>query len=515
LVFAGLSVNLMARTPSYYNLDETAHVGYLSSLTQGHLPEIETPIEVERPDPGLVSRLKGAPADQKTVWVANHPPGAYLPAVPLAWTTNALGYESALPVTLRIAGIIAGLCAIGFAYLLGREVSDGDERAGLLTATITVCVPTFAFVSGTGLTDAASFAAGLAVTWMAVRMVRLGYTTHRTYWLAAFVTLAAATRLTSAVIAVLTVFALTVFAKRERLQFLLAALLPAALLTGWWYLRIHRQYGDVAASDYLLSRMGQNRGETYSVVSALSDGTRWDDVVRGLIMSAPPYRFMFDYVWFRLAKVTLFAAVVAVLVTPAVRRYRAPDRAPLSWQRLDDRGTGRTGICAAVILAISAVLPFVFMAQHLAGGGGRHSRYLLPMVPVVAAVLARGVWMLPTVARRWARIGTVAVGAIVSFLLLRYLKLPQFYSIVNQLWIQPLLPTYVATLAAAAAIVGFVGLFWSITADEDAVLLAAPAPRAKAKAPASGARRTVGAAGKQGDVSSRRPPPEPARPPRR
>ena len=144
---------------------------------------------MKEPDPALVSRLKGTPDDQKTVWVSNHPPGAYLPAVPLAWAVTALGYESALPATLRIAGIIAGLFAVGFAYLLGREVSNGDERAGLLTAAITVCVPTFTYVSGTGLTDAASFGAGLAVTWMAVRMIRLGYTTHRTYWLAAFVTL--------------------------------------------------------------------------------------------------------------------------------------------------------------------------------------------------------------------------------------------------------------------------------------------------------------------------------------
>ncbi|MGN6696498.1 MAG: ArnT family glycosyltransferase [Aquihabitans sp.] len=523
LVFVGLSANLLARTPSYYNIDETAHVGYLSTLAQGHLPEIETPIEVQQPDAGLASRLKGAPDDQKTVWTANHPPGAYLPAVPLVWITNALGYDSALPVTLRIAGIFAGLFAVGFAYLLGREVSDGDERAGLLTAAITVCIPTFTFASGTGLTDAASFAAGLAVTWMAVRMIRLGYTSHRTYWLAAFVTLAAFTRLTSAVIAVLTVLALTAFAKRDRLRFVATALLPATVLTGWWYFRIQRLYGDVAASDYLLTRMDENRGETFPISSALTGGARWDDIVHGLVMSAPPYRFMFTYGWFRLAKVAVIGSFVAVLVSPVVRYYRKPKRPPFSLRRLDDRETGKTGLCAAIVLAISVILPFLFMAQHLAGGGGRHSRYLLPMVPVVAAVLARGVWMLPPAAARWTRIGVVALGAFVSFQLVRYLKLPQFYSIVNQLWIQPLLSPWVATLAAALAIVGFAGLFWSIAADEDAVLLPAPAP-ASAKRTKPTARpkpstrpgaRPTGSGTERQPVSSRRPPPEPARPPKR
>lgn len=519
LVFVGLSANLMARTPSYYNLDETAHVGYLSALSEGHLPEIETPIEVQEPDPGLDSRLKGAPDDQKTVWVANHPPGAYLPAVPLAWASNALHYEAALPATLRIAGIIAGVFAVGFAYLLGREVNDGDERSGLLTAAITVCVPTFTFVSGTGLTDAASFAAGLAVTWMAVRMIRLGYTSHRTSWLAAFVALAAATRLTSAVIAGATVLALTAFAKRDRLRFAAAALLPAVLLTGWWYLRIQREYGDIAASDYLLTRMDQNRGETYSIASALTDGTRWDDIIRGLLLSAPPYRFMLGYAWYRLAKVALVGAVVTVLATPLVRYLRQPDRAPISWRRLDDRGTGKTGVCAAVVLAISALLPFLFMAQHLAGGGGRHSRYLLPMVPVIAAVLARGVRMLPAAAHRWTRVGVVAIGALLSFQLIRYLKLPQFYPVVNQLWVEPLLSPSVATLAAALAIVGFAGVFWAISADEDAVLLpTAPAPARQpmpSTSPGRNDRRTASTRAPGRAVSPRRSSSEPARPPKR
>jgi len=518
LVFVGLSGNLMARTPSYYNIDETAHVGYLSSLAKGHLPEIETPIEVDQPDPGLDSRLEDAPRDQKTVWVANHPPGAYLPAVPLVWLTNALGVESALPVDLRIAGIFTGLFAVGFAYLLGREVCDGDERAGLLAAAITVFVPTFTFVSGTGMTDAASFAAGTAVTWMAVRIIRLGFTSHRTSWLAAFVTLAAFTRLTSAVIAVITVLVLAAMAKRDRLRFLATALLPAAALTGWYYFRVQRLYGDVAASDYLLTRMDERRGAQSSFASAMTSGWLWDDIQRGLVMSAPPYRFMFSYVWFRLLKVTVVGTVLAVVATPIIRYFRQSPRPPFDWRRLDDRGTGRTGACAAIVLVLTVVLPFIYMGQHLAGGGGRHSRYLLPMVPVLAAVIARGTWMLPAAAARWVRLGVIAIGAVISYHLLRYLKLPQFYPIVNPLWLETLLPSTVSTLAAAVAIVGFAGLFWSFAVDEDAVLIpAAPTPSRGSRsrpAPRRDDRRSGSPAGKP-PVSSRRPPSEPARQPKR
>ena len=121
-------------------------------------------------------------------------------------------------------------------------------------------------------------------------------------------------------------------------------------------------------------------------------------------------------------------------------------------------------------------------------------------------------------AARWTRLGVLALGAFFSYQLVRYLKLPQFYPVVNPLWIETLLPTYVSTLAAAVAIIGFAGLFWSLSADEDACSSrrtcavtgeAHPAwlERAPHRPPSDG--------GLGPHARQRRPPPEPARPPKR
>ena len=484
LLFTGLSANLGARTPAYYNVDETAHVGYLASISRGHLPEIEDRSTVPQPDPELASRLAAAPPTLKTIWVANHPPGAYLPAVPIVWLTNALGVHSAVPVALRIAGIAFGVAALGFAYLLGREVSDGDERAGLLAAALMGFVPHLAYVSGTGFTDSASLAGGLAVTWMAVRMIRLGFTRHRTYWLAAFVAVAWSTRLTSAVLAVLTVAVLGLLAPRGRAKFLAIAILPAVAVAGWSYLRTQRLYGDPAASEYLLGRFDLQ--DPTSVPTVFTQGDRWDGIIQGLAFSAPPYRYALDYIWFRLLKVAVIGTVLTVVAAPAVRWLRSDPRPRLSWKRFDDRGTGKVGVCSAAVVGLSIVLPFVFMAQHMAGGGGEHSRYLLPIVPAITAIIARAVFSLPRQAAKITSIVLVALGGILDVQVLRRYQLPQFYADPPKLWTDALLPSTVSTLAATFALVGFVLVMWAMSVPPDTHFLqgsGAPARDAKRSQP--------------------------------
>lgn len=482
LLFMGFSANLMARTPAYYNTDETAHVGYLSSLSRGHLPEIEDRTDTSNPDRSLASRLEAAPSSLETVWVANHPPGAYLPAVPIVWVTDVLGAEGAVPVALRTVGILFGTVAVGFAYLLGRELAEGNERAGLLAATITASAPHLAYVSGTGLTDSASLAGGLAVTWMAVRMIRLGFTRHRLHWLAAFVTVAWATRLTSAVLAVATVALLTLFVRRHRLRFAVIALLPAVVVTGWYYLRVQGLYGDPAASTYLLNRFDLETPT--SVGSTLTQGDRWDDILRGLLFSAPPYRYAVDYVWFRVMKVVAVVAIIGAAAAPVVRWLRSDPRPPITRRSLDDRGTGKVGLCSASVVALSIVLPFAFMTQHMAGGGGDHSRYLLPVVPAAAAIIARVVWSLPRKAAQTITLVLVALAAIVDLQVLRTFHLPQFYESRPALWSERLLSPAFGTLAATVAIVGLGLAVWAMTVhpstrffgDEPAVRRDRPRP---------------------------------------
>jgi hypothetical protein len=87
--------------------------------------------------------------------------------------------------------------------------------------------------------------------------------------------------------------------------------------------------------------------------------------------------------------------VVAAIV-PAARSSRSTrprhDEADLS-------------LAAWVCSAILALVPIVLTAQHAAGGGAAHARYLLPILPIVAAATA----LVATRISRW--LAVVVVGA--------------------------------------------------------------------------------------------------------
>jgi hypothetical protein len=62
-------------------------------------------------------------------------------------------------------------------------------------------------------------------------------------------------------------------------------------------------------------------------------------------------------------------------------------------------------LAAWVCSAMLALVPIVLTAQHAAGGGAAHARYLLPTLPIVAAATA----LVATRINRW--LGVVVVGA--------------------------------------------------------------------------------------------------------
>lgn len=157
---------------------------------------------------------------------------------------------------------------------------------------------------------------------------------------------------------------------------------PTAVLAGWWYVANVVRYGDLSGSEALLHKF--LRQPSGSLVSNLRDNTIWESALRTITTRRTDAPLATDPVlWFRLAEVVTVVGVVATIVlvvTDRRARRQAPPRARAGGPPLPARAWAASGALALV--------PLVLTAQHTAGGGNPHPRYLLPAVPVLATAVA-------------------------------------------------------------------------------------------------------------------------------
>jgi hypothetical protein len=221
-------------------------------------------------------------------------------------------------------------------------------------------------------------------------------------------------------------------------------------LTGWFYaLNLHR-YGDATGSDALFDKFG------------LVGGRSLFDLLTSADVSVEPFAYLVTEVYgrspwwdYRGFRHYLIAAVAAGVVITAVVLAARSSRSP----RLRHDGAGLS-LAAWVCSAVLALVPIVLTAQHAAGGGAAHARYLLPILPIVATATA----LVATQINRWLAVGVVGVFAIAQLTRMRAagnvydvalpLTPPQLH---DALIGQPLL-----ALSVAAAIAGAVVLLGSL-----------------------------------------------------
>ena len=139
---------------------------------------------------------------------------------------------------------------------------------------------------------------------------------------------------------------------------------PAAVLFGWFYVRIQLLYGDVGASTFLLEHF--DREARGSIPHMLTQGRLWSHLYHRIVSTAP-----LSWAWPRFANIAAVLGVAGLIV--AIVRPRP--------------GTCRRAI--AVCLLSVAVITLT-VAQHLAGGGSAYPRYLFPALGVLAALAALG-----------------------------------------------------------------------------------------------------------------------------
>jgi hypothetical protein len=374
IAFVGIAAMFAFEQAPFYDTDESAHLGYAHEIADFRLPEIERQPDVPASATQWQAERASARDDRyREVWVANHPPLYYVAVAPLIWIAEVTDRPDGGLLLMRFADIAFAAAGVVFTYLLGIELAGGSRRVGLAAAAIVALVPQGHTYFSRGLNDGLAFAAGTALMWAALRCLRTSDNRRNLALLGTTTAVAAGTRTATMLVAVFVVGAVAVFRLAQRgdplRQRVRAAgsivaigLGPAAVLFGWFYVRMQVLYGDVGASTFLLRHFGRVAPGT--VADVLTWGHLWVHLYERMTSTAPLSR-----AWPRFANLLAVVAIVGLVV--ALVRPRP--------------GTSKRGL-ALCLLAVALIT--LTVAQHIAGGGSPYPRYFFPVLGVLAALAA-------------------------------------------------------------------------------------------------------------------------------
>ncbi len=394
VAFVSIGTLFALQQPPFVGADEKAHLGYAHLVADGELPRIDT----RQPVPSwatqwLSETIYTDDDENRTVWVANHPPLPYLATAPVVWWSEWTQRPDGGLFPMRIANVVWGAVGVAFTYLIAKELTR-SSRLALLSAGAAAMMTQFYAALSLAMTDGMTFAAGAAVTWAGVRCLRRGTTPENLGLLSLCAVVAAGTRAVTLLIAVAVVGIVALFELTDRwavrdgrahravvrdglgaaTRVGLAGLLPALIVWGWFYVRNIVLYGDIGASSYLLDRF--DREPNGSFLATLNDNGLWRALyarsMSPLTYAGPRPPFMI------FVAALALGGIAGVLLT-----RRTGDRA--------DDGASPVVARRSILLLLTVVAVIVvYVAQHVSGGGYLHARYAFPAIGAVATLLVIG-----------------------------------------------------------------------------------------------------------------------------
>jgi len=432
LVFCSLGLLVAAVVPPFASADEAEHTAYALAVGHGSLPRLDTPLRTQLPGmPGLPAGCRATAAEARAVvdahgeelcgvrlgrplsnfdlvYTANHPPLFYAAeAVPLrvsgALDRPATGFRAA-----RVLNVLFGMGLVVATATLARELLPRRPGVAVGAAGIIGVVGLVVTTAGQVYNDVLAMAAVTGLLAAAAALVRRGPRPGVLLALAVLAPVAAASRASGAVAlaAVLPMVAIGAAlrargrpGRRIALGLVAAAgpLAVTAAAVGWFYLRNIHLYGDPTASGRI-AEMFPVAPARPSVRHVLGDGDLWWSVYRGLfgrpiLVTGWPERAVLG------VALLTGLGLVAATIRAALARSRRPPLGASAGGGAEGVGVGAgpggsartvpaTGWLVWLMIAAHCLLVVATLVGYVSRGGAPFSRYLLPMVPVLAIAVA-------------------------------------------------------------------------------------------------------------------------------
>ena len=399
----------LTRSLQYQTRDEGPNAGYAVELASGRLPTIDTPVTTDaRRYPQVVEGLETMVDEpHRDIWTANHPPLYYLMSLPFVAAADAFEAPQVMIVGMRLVNAVGSALCVLLVGLIAFEVTRRPTTAFLATgisASCAVLVTAGGHIANDGVAVAASSLTLLAT----IRILNRGLSPRRLTLVALAGAAAAGAKAPGVLTVVLCGAAIAVALllqdrSRRGIARALAASAVAtgvpALATGWFYVRNIVLYGDPTATGALLDKFDRQPNGTWWQV--LTDGALWVDWYQRLWVPLLAEGYVV------VADVLAVVAAIGLLVL-VVRRMR----------------TGSTGHPwsrpGLLLLAVHAAVVLANLVGFVAAGGNPNDRYLLPLMPLLATVLAVGVMAVVDVVPVGAREPRADLAAAVTTLALGF-----------------------------------------------------------------------------------------------
>jgi 4-amino-4-deoxy-L-arabinose transferase-like glycosyltransferase len=390
-------------TPAWEAPDEVGHFDFIRHLRQTKtLPDIRTAVPGEAHQPPLyyiVATLFTLPANTET------PVGAFVPNPDFVWhneggtdvnaglrsTAHTFPYqEQALALQLaRLTSVTMGGLTVFFIIKTGWLVFPNQPQIGLLAGALAAFTPQFLFISGAVNNNNLLILATTGACWQLVKALKQPQQWQQ--WLAVGLWLAAAvlSKLTGAAVGITAVFTLLLCAITARSWGLLLGggaglALPPLLLSGWWFVRNQRLYGDL---------LGLRIYEQIFAVNVRQAALQWSDLPEFAQVQFRSFWGMFGWMnvtapdWFYTAvKLLLLAALLGGLLF-IMRRHHV-DLSRFQKQAL--------AVLGAVSLAQEGIILYTLTRCKITCYQGR---FLLPAL--VAIMLLVSIGLLQLVPPHW------------------------------------------------------------------------------------------------------------------
>lgn len=365
-------------SPPLHTGDETAHLDYAYQVWTGHLPVFEDGL-VLAPEAGSVPPVQ---------WAAQHPPLYYLVLAPVVGPLVEGGHVIAAVYAARGLNVLgAGLLVLVAAWA-ARRAFPASPLLAPVTALVVGTTAWVARVGGSGYNDVF---ATLLTTWLlglAAGAVRSGLTWPRTAGLIVVSALCLGTRLhTMVMVGVLVAAVLAGVLLRtaglpgvrgatvrgEAVRAAVVALgVPAAVAasSGWFYLRNVALTGSVTGGhpDWAAENLDR---VVRPVPEVLTDAGVWTQLLAVFGHGRLPDAAVV------LLLLVVPAALAAVAGVRAVRNVRLP-------------AAERADVLLLVTGAAAVAATLAMQLVYTAGGGSPHPRYLLPVIGILAMLVAQG-----------------------------------------------------------------------------------------------------------------------------